>query len=74
MATKGSLPHRLDVVSPQVPESSQYFPEEERSKQPSVFTAIRSIVTHFHCEGDPQLGLYGALGYDLTFQVRSSID
>jgi len=46
----------------------EYFPEEERSKQPSLFTVVRQLVHVMYYEGDPQLGLYGALGYDLTFQ------
>ena len=51
-------------------ETNEYFPEEERSKQPSVFSVIRTIVNLFFAEGDPQLGLYGAFGYDLTFQFE----
>mmetsp|Transcript_34324 Transcript_34324/g.43333 ORF Transcript_34324/g.43333 Transcript_34324/m.43333 type:complete len:787 (-) Transcript_34324:4-2364(-) len=50
------------------PEPGVYFPEEERSKQPSLFTVVRKLVNLMYYEGDPQLGLYGALGYDLTFQ------
>jgi len=49
-------------------EPGQYFPEEERSKQPSLFNVIRQVVELMGYRGDPQLGLYGALGYDLTFQ------
>lgn len=47
------------------------FPEEERSRQPSVFSAIRAIVQLFHSREDDQLGLYGAFGYDLTFQFEA---
>lgn len=45
-----------------MPKSEEYFPEEERSRQPSIFSVIRAIVRTFHSEGDPQLGLYGAFG------------
>jgi len=45
-----------------VPKSEEYFPEEERSRQPSIFSVVRAIVATFHSEGDPQLGLYGAFG------------
>jgi len=46
------------------------FSEEERSKQSSVFSVIREIIAMWKTETatDPQLGLYGAFGYDLTFQ------
>lgn len=46
------------------------FVEEERSKQPSVFSVIRSIRDLFFSEEDNNFGLYGALGYDLTFQFE----
>ncbi|CAN0350679.1 unnamed protein product [Ectocarpus sp. 6 AP-2014] len=47
------------------------FSQEERSKQPSLFSVVRAAVDLFYYEGDPQLGLYGAFGYDLTFQFDS---
>ncbi len=46
------------------------FPEEERSKQPSVFSLLRSLVDLFYSDADPHLGLYGAFGYDLAFQFE----
>src|SRR5699024_10613844 len=39
------------------------FAEEERSRQPTVFTALRAIRDLFASEADPHLGLYGAFGY-----------
>ena len=42
--------------------------EEERSRVPSVFSVLRAIVGLFRTEADPNLGLYGAFGYDLAFQ------
>ena len=45
------------------------FVEEERSRQPSVFTLLRAIVRAFSCD-DPHLGLYGAFGYDLALQFE----
>jgi anthranilate synthase len=45
------------------------FVEEERSRQPSVFTLLRAIVGAFSCD-DPHLGLYGAFGYDLALQFE----
>jgi anthranilate synthase len=44
------------------------FPEEERSKQPSVFTILRSLIEEFRNDEDGRLGLVGAFGYDLLFQ------
>jgi anthranilate synthase len=50
--------------------SAQAFAEEDRSKQPSVFTLIRSIMDAFFSVEDPHLGLYGAFGYDLVFEFE----
>jgi anthranilate synthase len=46
------------------------FPEEERSKQPSVFTILRALIGEFHGEEHGRLGLIGAFGYDLLFQFE----
>jgi anthranilate synthase len=46
------------------------FPEEERSRQPSVFSVIRALVDFLGSDRDPHLGLYGAFGYDLAFQFE----
>jgi anthranilate synthase len=52
-----------------IAESDEIFTEEQRSKQPTVFTAIREIMAVFAAD-DPHLGLYGAFGYDLAFQFE----
>jgi anthranilate synthase len=44
------------------------FPEEERSKQPSVFSILRRLVEEFRHPKDSRLALVGAFGYDLLFQ------
>lgn len=46
------------------------FNEEERSRQPSVFSLLRAFVASFGNPDDPDLGLYGAFGYDLAFQFE----
>ena len=46
------------------------FPEEERSKQPSVFSILRALTEEFRGEEDSRLGLVGAFGYDLLFQFE----
>lgn len=44
------------------------FSEEERSKQPSVFSVLRALIEEFRSDKDNRLGLVGAFGYDLLFQ------
>jgi len=46
------------------------FVEEERSRQPSVFSLVRALVGLFRHPDEPNLGLYGAFGYDLAFQFE----
>src|SRR5215470_934169 len=59
-------PGRADVI---VPEPDGVFAEEERSRRPTVFSALREIIAAFSGP-DPHLGLYGAFGYDLAFQFE----
>lgn len=54
-----------------IKEPERRFAEEERSRQPSVFSAVRALVQLFSSREDDQLGLYGAFGYDLTFQFEA---
>jgi len=50
----------------------EFFTEEERSKQNSLFSVVRALIDLWSVDTDtdPQLGLYGAFGYDLTFQFE----
>jgi anthranilate synthase len=59
-----------DAVSGEVEETSQRFAEENRSRQPSVFSVLRGLVDLFGSSEDQHLGLYGAFGYDLVFQFE----
>ena len=52
-----------------IPEPDRDYTEEERSRRPTVFSALREIAAAFGSE-DPHLGLYGAFGYDLAFQFE----
>ena len=52
-----------------IPEAGGTFTEEERSRRPTVFSALREIIAAFSGP-DPHLGLYGAFGYDLAFQFE----
>ena len=52
-------------------ESEEWFPEELRSRQPSVFSVIRALVDLFAHPEEPHLGLYGVFGYELAFQFEA---
>ena len=57
--------NRLELT---VREPGSPIAEEDRSRVPTVFTALRAITDLFHSAADGNLGLYGAFGYDLAFQ------
>jgi anthranilate synthase len=59
----------IDEDTVVIPEPGRDFTEEERSRRPTVFSALREIAAVFGC-ADPHLGLYGAFGYDLAFQFE----
>ena len=46
----------------------ELFPEEERSKQPSAFSILRTLIDEFRNKEDARLALVGAFGFDLLFQ------
>ncbi|MFI6478343.1 anthranilate synthase component I [Nonomuraea sp. NPDC050663] len=58
-----------DFVEVYVADSEELVPEEMRSRRPTVFSAIREVIAAFKGD-DPNLGLYGAFGYDLAFQFE----
>jgi anthranilate synthase len=59
-----------DVVTGTVRPPAGRFAEEDRSRQPSIFSVLRALVALFHHPDEPHLGLYGAFGYDLAFQFE----
>jgi anthranilate synthase len=59
-----------DWISGEIAESSERFPEERRSRQPSVFSVLRGLISLFSSAEDQHLGFYGAFGYDLVFQFE----
>jgi anthranilate synthase len=59
-----------DSLSGVIAQSTERFAEEERSRQPSVFSIIRTVVDLFASPEDHDLGLYGAFGYDLALQFE----
>ena len=58
---------RVNIV---VKKGGRIVSEEERSRAPTVFSVIRAVVDLFRSDADPNLGLYGAFGYDLAFQFE----
>ncbi|MBC8166898.1 MAG: anthranilate synthase component I [Bryobacteraceae bacterium] len=60
-SVSGNLHGRLKPLPP-------FFSEEDRSKQPSVFSLLRAFVEEFKNPQDTRLSLVGAFGYDLLFQ------
>jgi anthranilate synthase len=60
-------PREVTVV---IPEPDAAFTEEQRSRRPTVFTALREVVAAF-ASPEQHLGLYGAFGYDLAFQFEA---
>ena len=59
----------VGAVTVVIPEAAGPVPEEERSRRPTVFSAIREIIALF-AGPDEHLGLFGAFGYDLAFQFE----
>ncbi|MVO98661.1 anthranilate synthase component I [Paenibacillus lutrae] len=49
--------------------TDKVFTEEERTSQPSIFQVLRELKNFFYSDEDSFLGLYGAFGYDLVFQI-----
>jgi anthranilate synthase len=58
-----------DLVEGRVASPAGRFSEEERSRQPSAFSVVRALVGAFAAGDDPYLGLYGAFGFDLIYQL-----
>jgi anthranilate synthase len=66
---------RLERVGPsrisgEIEQTEERFPEESRSRQPSVFSVLRALIGLFGSAEDQHLGFYGAFGYDLVFQFE----
>jgi anthranilate synthase len=64
--TGGRAAGEVEVL---VPEAAGVRAEEDRSRRPTVFSALREVVAAMAGD-DPHLGLYGAFGYDLAFQFE----
>ncbi|WP_435107499.1 anthranilate synthase component I [Nocardiopsis synnemataformans] len=69
-STLADLEHGSVAVTVPEPDPGEFFSEEERSRRPSVFTALRAVMAALRSPEDANLGLYGAFGYDLAFQFE----
>jgi anthranilate synthase len=63
-----SVIRRDDRLQVEVAPMGKVLSEEQRSRMPTVFSVVRAVVELFASDADPNLGLYGAFGYDLAFQ------
>ena len=66
-----SLETERSRLEGRIRESDEWFAEEQRSRQPTVFSVIRALVELFAHPEEPHLGLYGAFGYELAFQFEA---
>ena len=58
----------VDVITLSLKPMAERFSEEERSKQPSPFSVLRTLIQEFGNPLDSRLALIGAFGYDLLLQ------
>lgn len=65
-----SFARTAGLIEGVVSEPEERLPEEQRSRQPTLFTVLRALVDLFGSDDDAHLGLYGAFGYDLVFQFE----
>jgi anthranilate synthase len=70
-AELGELVCSVTRVSGEVPQATGAFSEEERTRTPCVFSALRALRALFASPEDSRLGFYGAFGYDLIFQFEA---
>src|SRR5690606_15032935 len=65
-ATEISLSNNL--ITGKVLEPAKHFTEEDRSKQPSIFSVLRHLQNLLAVEDErlQHFGLFGAFGYDLV--------
>jgi len=60
-----------DGFTVEIKQSTEYFPEELRSRQPSIFSLVREFLDFFNAPPEEAFfGLYGSFGYNLAFQFE----
>ncbi|WNI18891.1 anthranilate synthase component I [Actinacidiphila sp. ITFR-21] len=60
-----------DAVHGRVAGGGEVFAEEDRTRHAGAFTAVRALLAAMAGDEDGLLGLYGAFGYDLVFQLEA---
>ena len=70
LAAVASLEQDGDRLRGQIHPPVEIVPEEQRSRQPSIFSLLRAVIELFHNDEDQHFGLYGAFGYDLAHQFE----
>lgn len=66
-----TLAQSANEVAGRILPSTAAFAEEERTRQPNLFALLRALLAGLASPLDRHLGLYGAFGYDLAFQLES---
>ncbi|MGW1500953.1 anthranilate synthase component I [Streptomyces mirabilis] len=69
LATAGTVTRGDGKAEVSVPVDERLVAEEDRTRRPTVFTALRAVAAALR-GNDPYLGLYGAFGYDLVHQFE----
>ena len=70
LAAVASLEADGDRLCGQIHPPVEIVPEEQRSRQPSIFSLLRAVIELFGNDEDQHFGLYGAFGYDLAHQFE----
>ena len=70
LAAVASLEAEADRLHGQIHPPTEIVPEEQRSRQPSIFSLLRAVIDLFGNDEDQHFGLYGAFGYDLAHQFE----
>ena len=65
-----SLEAEADRLQGRIRRPTEIVPEEQRSRQPSIFSLLRAVIELFSNDEDQHFGLYGAFGYDLAHQFE----
>ena len=65
-----SLEAEADRLHGRIHRPTEIVPEEQRSRQPSIFSLLRAVIELFRNDEDQHFGLYGAFGYDLAHQFE----
>ena len=70
LAAVAALEADGDCLHGQIHPPTEIVPEEQRSRQPSIFSLLRAVIDLFGNDEDQHFGLYGAFGYDLAHQFE----